>query len=134
KEEYKLFNIRLLKTPNDYAMLQEALVRRQNHPEWGTPDLVLIDGGKGQLRAALKVWQWTTPVISIAKKPDRIIIPILPPHEREKNAEKMEAEIHDLKGLKYHELSLEVGHPALTILQQVRDEAHRFSKRQHTRL
>ena len=73
--EYRLFNIRTLNTPNDYQMMKEALLRRQNHAEWGKPSLVVIDGGKGQLRAALSVWQWQCPVISIAKDPDRIIIP-----------------------------------------------------------
>ncbi len=127
KKDYRLFNIKTPQTPNDFAMLQEAVIRRQNHLEWGVPSLLLIDGGKGQLRAVLKVWQWSVPVISIAKKPDRIIIPLLP--ERDKNEE-----LISLVNLKYHELALEEGHPALTILQQLRDEAHRFSKQQHTRL
>jgi excinuclease ABC subunit C len=48
--EYKFFKIRQLNQPNDYAMLQEAIARRQRHPEWGRPDLIVIDGGKGQLR------------------------------------------------------------------------------------
>lgn len=116
KEEYRLFNIRTLNTPNDYGMLQEALQRRQNHPEWGAPNLLLIDGGKGQLRAVLKVWKWEVPVISIAKKPDRIIFPL-------KNQTQ-----------KYYELKLPEDNPALRLLEQIRDESHRFSKKQHTRL
>ena len=123
--DYRLFNIRTLKTPNDFAMLQEALLRRQNHSEWGIPNLVVIDGGKGQLRAVLKVWQWTIPVISLAKKPDRIIIPL---HETLKNNQPKS------KKPQYRELVLEEGNPALLILQHLRDEAHRFSKKQHSRL
>jgi excinuclease ABC subunit C len=143
KSKYKLFNIRTLKTPNDYAMLQEALLRRQNHPEWGIPDLVVIDGGKGQLRAALKIWQWSMPVISIAKKPDRIIVPLLTKEEKKskKNTSTTERTVvpledtrPNLEGLKYHELTLEPDHPALRLIQQIRDESHRFSKLQHTRL
>lgn len=129
KAEYRLFNIKTVHQANDYAMLQEALQRRQNHPEWGTPDLVMIDGGKGQLRAVKAVWQWPTPVIGLAKKPDRIIIPSRSPQPA--NAKKSS----DVFGIpKYHELKLDPQHYALRLLQQVRDEAHRFSKRQHSRL
>jgi excinuclease ABC subunit C len=131
KDQYRLFNIRTLKTPNDYGMLQEALQRRQNHQEWGVPNLILIDGGKGQLRAALKVWKWTTPVISIAKKPDRIIFPLLP---KDQPRGMDETGLNSLKGLEYKEADLAQDHPTLQLLQQVRDESHRFSKKQHTRL
>ncbi|HZZ98420.1 MAG TPA: GIY-YIG nuclease family protein, partial [Candidatus Saccharimonadia bacterium] len=65
KAEYRMFNIRLGEKPNDYGSLREALTRRQNHPEWKAPDLVLIDGGKGQLRAVISVWEQTTPVVSL---------------------------------------------------------------------
>lgn len=144
KDQYRLFNIKTLNTPNDFAMMQEALVRRQNHLEWGAPNLILIDGGKGQLRAALKVWKWHCPVISLAKKPDRIIIPYFDePEKKAKKPKKSDTEPKvvpvedqgpDLRYLKYHELRLEEQHPALTLLQQVRDESHRFSKFQHTRM
>lgn len=129
KAEYRLFNIKTVHQPNDYAMLQEALQRRQNHPEWGEPDLILIDGGKGQLRAVKSVWQWATPVISLAKKPDRIIIPSRSLQLSDPTKKT------DFFGIpKYHELQLSEQHYALRLLQQVRDEAHRFSKQQHTRL
>lgn len=127
--EYKVFNIKTLDTPNDYHMLQEALQRRQNHPEWGEPDLIVIDGGKGQLRAALKVWHWNCPVISIAKDPDRILMPSLNWGDYLKAQDKAEL----LKGLKYHELNLPEQHPALMLVQKLRNEAHRFSKKQFSR-
>ncbi len=117
--EYRLFNIRTLDTPNDYRMMKEALLRRQNHPEWDRPNLILIDGGKGQLRAALKIWQWPGVVISIAKNPDRIIIPKTKQSQKEKQ--------------EYAVIKLASNHPALQLLQQVRDESHRFSKKQHLR-
>lgn len=123
--EYRLFNIRSLNTPNDYHMMKEALIRRQNHAKWGTPNLVVVDGGKGQIRAALSVWRWGIPVIGIAKNPDRIIIPDIT-FEAGKNA--------PLTGLKYHVISLPDNHPSLKLIQQIRDEAHRFSKKQHDRL
>lgn len=126
--EYRLFNIKMLNTPNDYQMMKEAIVRRQNHPEWGTPDLIVIDGGKGQLRAALSVWQWDCPVISIAKKPDRIIIPKVHwPQVKKAN------QVINIKGLTYYVIKLEDTHPALKLIQQIRDESHRFSKKQHKR-
>lgn len=117
KSEYKFFKIRDLDTPNDYAMLQEALHRRQRHSEWGRPDLIVIDGGKGQLRSAQKVWQQTDifncPIISLVKNPDRLVL---------------------FKQNKTSLVKLASDHPSLQLLSQVRDEAHRFAKKQHTRL
>jgi excinuclease ABC subunit C len=130
KGEYRLFNIKTLDTPNDFAMLREALLRRQNHPEWGIPDLLIIDGGKGQLRSVLSTWHWTTPVISIAKKPDRLILPIL----EHGQTQKLEDTPPDLTHLKYQIINLPENHPTLTLVQQLRDEAHRFSKKQHSKL
>lgn len=120
--EYKLFNIKTIDTPNDYYMLQEALQRRQNHPEWNKPDLVVIDGGKGQLRAVLQVWHWHTPVISIAKNPDRIIIPTSIERQQDRKPH-----------LSYQVITLPEHHPTLTFIQHIRNESHRFSKKQHIR-
>ncbi|MEP7167578.1 MAG: GIY-YIG nuclease family protein [Candidatus Woesebacteria bacterium] len=117
--EYKHFGIKTLSTPNDYAMLKEALTRRQNHPEWGIPEVVLIDGGKGQLRSVLSVWKWKTIVVSIAKKPDRLFIPL---QKIERGKEK----------LLFKEVLLTPDLPATRLLQSIRDESHRFAKRLHT--
>jgi excinuclease ABC subunit C len=121
--EYKHFGIKTLKTPNDYGMLQEALLRRQNHPEWGIPDVILIDGGKGQLRSVLSVWKWPSIVVSIAKKPDRLLIPMI-----------TQEKIHNKKTTKqlYKEIPLSSDLPATRLLQAIRDESHRFAKRLHT--
>lgn len=116
---YRLFNIRSLDTPNDFAMLKEAVTRRQNHPEWGWPDLMVMDGGKGQLRAVWQVWDKSAPLISIAKDPDRIILPI----SNDKQ-----------KIIGYHELKLADNNPGLQLIQRLRDEAHRFSQLQHKRM
>ncbi len=121
KEHYRLFNIRTLDTPNDFQMLQEAVLRRQNHPEWGEPDLLVIDGGKGQLRAALQGWYWPAPVISIAKNPDRIILPT-----------QIERPESGRLKIKYQIIRLPANHPTLHLIQHIRDESHRFSKKQHT--
>lgn len=115
-DQYRLFNIDSIDTPNDYLMMKEALTRRQNHPEWGRPDLIIVDGGKGQIRAVLQTWSWRNPVIGIAKNPDRLIIP-LPEGSTEK----------------YKIITLPGSHPALKIAQQLRDESHRFAKKQWSR-
>ncbi len=123
KENYRLFNIRTLNTPNDYHMMKEAIMRRQKHPEWGMPSLIVIDGGRGQLRSALSVWNWQVPVVSLVKNPDRLVIPVFEnPTEQ------------SLENLKYHFVLFQEDHPTLRLLQQIRDEAHRFAKKQHTRL
>lgn len=54
KAEYRKFKIRAKASPDDPAMMQEVVFRRLQHPEWGWPDLILVDGGKGQLGAAIK--------------------------------------------------------------------------------
>lgn len=125
-DEYRLYNIRSLDTPNDYHMMKEALIRRQNHPEWGIPNLVVVDGGKGQVRAALSVWRWACPVIGIVKHPDRLVIPHISISEI--------AQGITPKGMIYFIPNLPPTHPALTLIQQIRDESHRFAKKQHTRM
>lgn len=120
QSQYKFFKIRSLNTPNDYGMLQEALIRRQKHPEWGSPDLILIDGGKGQVRAVTKIWENQTPIIGLVKNPDRLVISSFNP---EKNGA-LETKI----------IALQTAHPTLKMLQKLRDEAHRFAKKHHSRL
>ena len=65
KNFYRRFKIKSSNGPNDIAMLKQVLSRRLNHPEWGLPDLILIDGGKAQLNAALSLTK--IPVIALAK-------------------------------------------------------------------
>jgi excinuclease ABC subunit C len=125
---YRIFNIKTLNTPNDYQMMREATYRRQNHPEWGTPNLIVIDGGKGQVRSVLKSWKWNCPVIGIAKNPDRLVLPKIKWGEWE-----LENKNVQLKNLDYHIVKLEPSHPSLKLIQQIRDESHRFSQNQHKR-
>ena len=110
--EYRVFRSRMSEKPNDVGMLQEALQRRQSHPEWGYPDLVLIDGGKGQLRAVRTIWNWKCPVISLAKDPDRCVV--------QKPDGSFEFTVLEKTTFG-------------VLLQRVRDEAHRFAKKHHTR-
>lgn len=67
KNEYRKFRIRLGSEPNDTKMLKEILRRRFNHPEWQNPDLIIIDGGKGQLNAARTNTPGGIPVIALTK-------------------------------------------------------------------
>ena len=110
KSQYRLFNIRGLVTPNDPAMMAEMVKRRFNHPEWGRPDLIILDGGKPQIQAVKKVISGLPGkcrVIGLAKNPDRLI-----------GTDK----------------KLDLNTAADRLLIQLRDEAHRFGRKQHLRL
>ncbi len=122
KSEYRLFNIRSLNTPNDYQMMKQAISRRSKHSEWLTPNLIVVDGGKGQVRAALLAWEDAIPVIGIEKNPDRLVIPV--EKFRVKNRQK----------INYQIITLPPDHPTLHLVQNIRDESHRFAKKQHVRL
>ncbi len=116
--EYRMFSIKTLKTPNDPGMLKEALNRRAKHHDWPTPNLILIDGGITQLKAALSAVTWNIPVVSIAKNPDRLI---LPPTGFNSAGQ-------------FIKLTLEPSWPATKLLQHLRDESHRFAKNYHLKL
>jgi excinuclease ABC subunit C len=118
KDDYKRFRIRSLTGADDFAALAEVLQRRfAKALEQGTPlpDLVLIDGGRGQLNAGLKVLQdlgldWL-PVIALAKREEEVYV-----------------------GESLHPLVLDPTSPALHTLQKIRDEAHRFAVTYHKKL
>ncbi len=65
KSDYRKFRIKRVKGQNDVKALREVLLRRMRHSEWNMPDLILLDGGKGQLSAARKI---DIPVIALAKR------------------------------------------------------------------
>ncbi len=70
KNFYRKFNIKTVRGSNDTAMLREIIERRFNHPEWPFPDLILIDGGKGQVSSAmavLKDMNISIPLIGLSK-------------------------------------------------------------------
>lgn len=119
---YRKFKIKyspnLPNIPNDFAMMQQVLQRRFNHPEWPYPDLIIADGGKGQVGAALKVLAMeqlnnrtiSIPVIGLAKREETIIT-------------------SDLK-----EINLPRDSDALKLIMRIRDEAHRFALTYHRKL
>lgn len=115
KNEYRLFNIRDLTTSNDPAMMAEMLQRRLNHLEWGKPDLIIVDGSITQIKAVLKVTASQIPVVGLAKNPDRLVF--YNPLTRRKTIK-----------------PLPPATSASRLLLQLRDEAHRFGRKQHLRL
>jgi excinuclease ABC subunit C len=118
KKLYRKFKIdnknELGRNQDDYAMMREVLTRRFNHQEdWGMPDLILIDGGLGQLGIAMEVLGElnlydTVMVAGIAKGPDR-------------NAGR---EFFFLPG--EEPFQMDFNDPILHFLQRIRDESHRF--------
>jgi len=128
---YRRFKIKTITGADDYAMIQEVLKRRfrrtvsitgkENEPlsqkdSWAIiPDLILIDGGKGQLNAAVNAIRelevHSVPVASIAKENEDVFIPG-----------------------RSEPLDIPKDSPALHTLQRARDEAHRFAVSYHQKL
>ncbi|KKQ17972.1 MAG: Excinuclease ABC, C subunit domain protein [Berkelbacteria bacterium GW2011_GWB1_38_5] len=74
KAQYRKFKIKTVSGANDIAMLSEIFRRRFEHSEWPNPNLILVDGGKGQVNGAkevLKDKKLEIPVVGIAKGPKR---------------------------------------------------------------
>ena len=125
KSSYRIYYPKTVEGPNDYAMIYEAVLRRLSKPDHPPPDLFLIDGGKGQLQSALKAMdelRITIPVCSLAKSRTESAF-------TRKEITKSEERIFVPN--RKNPILLKEGHPALRLLQQVRDEAHRFSVRSH---
>ena len=112
KSQYRRFRIKFTTKPDDYQMLREVLERRFKN-NWKMPDLVIIDGGRGQLNVSLSVvikLKLAIPVISIAKRYEQIyvsfkILPISPPKENlaRQLVEAIRNEAHRF-ALSYHQL------------------------------
>ncbi len=113
--EYRSFNLRGLVGQDDFAALQQVVERRyaRRLDELGSmPDLVLVDGGRGQLNAALqalaRLGVEETPIVALAKREEEVYLPARP-----------------------EPLRAPRDHPGLQLLQRVRDEAHRFAVSRH---
>jgi excinuclease ABC subunit C len=117
KKDYRTFNIRGVEGPDDFEAMRQVVERayRRRLEEVGTmPDLVLIDGGRGQLNAALSALALLgveeTPMVGLAKREEELYLPGHP-----------------------EPLRLPRRDAGLQLLQQVRDEAHRFALSRHRR-
>lgn len=104
KDQYRQFKIYSKLTPDDQFMIKEIVYRRLKHPEWIFPDLILVDGGKPQVSAATSICN--IPVIGLAKREETIVIKT---------------------GDNWTEIKLPKNSPALLLLQNLRNEAHRFA-------
>lgn len=114
KSQYRKFKIKYVKGSNDFASLKETLSRRLARLKEGvsesfkvTPDLIIIDGGKGQLSSCqevLKEFNMELPMIALAKRIEEVF---LPNHE--------------------NPILLKPASAELKLLQRIRDEAHRFA-------
>ncbi len=118
KDDYKRFKIRTVPGADDFAMMAEVLRRRYGKAlEEGSalPDLVLLDGGRGQLNAGLRVLEELgldyLPVVALAKRDEEVYHPG-----------------------SLHPLALDLASPGLQTLQRIRDEAHRFAITYHKKL
>jgi len=112
KTMYRHYKIRQTNTQSDYDSLKEVARRRlirikNGSPGWEKPDLILVDGGIGQVRIFVKVFK-DIPIIGIAKNPDRIIFP---------NGKKIKPD-----------------NTSHNFISRLRDEAHRFANRYHHKL
>jgi excinuclease ABC subunit C len=77
KNNFRRFNIKTTLIQDDYACLQEIVTRRYKNPK-DLPDLILIDGGKGQLSAVRKIISVEVPVVALAKREETIFSQKLP--------------------------------------------------------
>jgi len=115
KGDYRSFNLRGLEGPDDFRSIEQAVERRYRRllEESGQmPDLILIDGGRGQLNAALsalaRLGAEEAAVAALAKREEELYLPGLPEPLRLRRAD-----------------------PGLQLLQRVRDETHRFALARH---
>jgi excinuclease ABC subunit C len=115
RQDYKRFRIQTVSGTDDYAMLREVLQRRFAKKEWPPPDLLLIDGGRGQLNvgilAAKEAGLSDLPVASLAKEEELVFRPG-----------------------RVEPIRLPDGSRGKHLLQQVRDETHRFALKYHRSL
>jgi len=117
KKEYRRFKLKTTQgKPDDFKSMAEIMERRYGkETDWPMPDLIIIDGGKGQLNAALPLIRGVgvtdVPVISLAKRIEEVFV--------EGQSESIILSHHS---------------PELQLLQQIRDEAHRFAITYHRKL
>jgi excinuclease ABC subunit C len=123
---------------NDFYNMNETITRRlslKNLKSWGKPDLMLIDGGKGQLDAALKARESqdiNIPFIGLAKREEQIVIDL---NRSGVNVNKQK--IQELNGYyttsdNFMLINLPHSSHIVKLLQRIRDESHRFAVSYHT--
>lgn len=138
KQAYRKFKMRIPGN-DDFAHMNEVIKRRlsdKNIKAWGKPNLFLIDGGKGQLGAAILASNelgYKIPMIGLAKKHEEIVV-----HKTESLVEINDSILRKLKGFKtdesddYVRLDLPDTNNLVKLLQRIRDESHRFAISYHS--
>jgi excinuclease ABC, C subunit len=129
KDHYRRYKIRTVEGSNDFASMYEVLSRRFKHTEYEDPQLVVVDGGKGQLTQAIRIMEEIgrkdIPVVGLAKA------------RTESDFQKAEVESTDerffLPG-RANPVIFKNNSEALYILAGIRDEAHRFAITYHRKL
>ena len=138
KSAYRKFKMR---TPgnDDFAHMYEVIKRRlsqKNVKQWGKPDIFLIDGGKGQLGAAISARDelgFAMPMIGLAKKQEEIVI-----HKSLSNVSINDIFLKELGGFRTDEsedfvrLDIPNSSHIIMLLQRIRDESHRFAVSYHS--
>lgn len=145
KGAYRKFKMRLPGN-DDFAHMGEVLTRRlgEKHANWPLPDLFLIDGGKGQLTAALSVLQGYSllqgvslqskierPVIGLAKQFEEIIIKKDWPYLQLNRKKLLELHGTVLENEEFLSIRLPQSSHIVKLLQRIRDESHRFAVSYH---
>ncbi|HSH31109.1 MAG TPA: excinuclease ABC subunit UvrC [Candidatus Saccharimonadales bacterium] len=142
RDQYRRFKMRL-RGNDDFAHMREVMARRfgmgsGRQEDWPKPDLILIDGGRGQLAAALGVLDERgihIPAIGLAKREEEIIrrsgfVDRISPERAQNNANPN----YELRSSNYETILLPKSSHVLQLLQRVRDEAHRFAVTYHALL
>ena len=160
RADYRKFKIKIDRN-DDFANLREVLVRRfseKNIKAWGVPDLILIDGGKGQLGVAVDVAKETglkIPVVSLAKRDEELIVHKTMSNINLDRINKLRSDggVEILESGDYLTLNLHLGQihssghaknlrgdtvsrfsDVVKLFQRIRDESHRFAVSYHTAL
>lgn len=164
RASYRKFKLSIQRN-DDYANMNEVLTRRLNEKNlksWGKPDLLLIDGGKGQLEAGIKAlaaYELAIPIVSLAKREEEIIVHAVNSHVATERLEKyVSGELVDdgvfvQKTGDYYVVNLHAGQTNASghsknlrgtnsgiakythvtkLFQRIRDESHRFAVSYHT--
>lgn len=138
KSEYRKFKTKLNHN-NDFYNMNETLRRRLSHKNirsWGKPDFILIDGGKGQLDAAIRARDElgfkTIPTIGLAKREEQIVI-----DKQRSNVHLSQSVMHTMGGYAtdsqdFTLVSLPHSTNLIKLLQRIRDESHRFAVSYHS--
>lgn len=137
KAAYRKFKMRLPGN-NDFGHMEEVITRRcseKNIKEWGLPDLFLIDGGKGQVGAAIKardVLGIDRPMVGLAKREEEIVV-----HLEKSRVNVSKLELHKQNAIvneseDFWLILLPKNSDIVKLLQRVRDESHRFAVSYHS--